>query len=205
MQGTSTTREDITLSRFGTGLAMPGSTGSDPSGTLTVTGDATAFITYERNARRAKGDKTAVAAPPLSPKARLGLRAGWNAARTAAERMARSAENQDLMELAIAADDLEAALAKLWDDRIERDINWKTILNHAQGMLLQRFDSMRVEELAPNQCRSIQQLVDDYLGPSTKSLDDLTEAIRLIEDAGFDPYYAISDRSGGDEEKVSGE
>lgn len=96
------------------------------------------------------------------------------------------------MGLVIAADNLEVALDKLWGLRAVRDLDWRTILNHAQGMLRQAFAEKRVEQLTPEQCRSIQTIIDRYLGPATKSVDDLNEVVRIIEDSGFDPYYAIS-------------
>jgi hypothetical protein len=106
--------------------------------------------------------------------------------------MVEAAEVDDRMRLGIAADDLEHALAKLWDLREGRDIDWQTILNHAQGMMRVFFQEKRAECLTADQCKSIARIVADYLGPATKSVDDLNEVLRLIDDAGFDPYAAIS-------------
>jgi hypothetical protein len=64
-------------------------------------------------------------------------------------------------------------------------------------MLRLAFDQKRVECLTSEQCRSIREIVDRYLGPATRSRDDLVEVVRLIEDAGFDPYAAISGDPGG--------
>jgi hypothetical protein len=91
-----------------------------------------------------------------------------------------------------AADELDVALAKLWDLREARDINWQAILNHTQGVLKQFFADKQVETLCPEQCRRIMEIVDGYLGPSTKTADELVEVIRLVEDAGADPFGAIS-------------
>jgi hypothetical protein len=96
------------------------------------------------------------------------------------------------MSLCIATDNLDIALGRLWELRKARDINWQTILNHTQGLLKQAFKAKRVEELNEEQCRRILEIVDRYLGPATKGTDDLNEVVRLIEDAGFDPYGAIS-------------
>ena len=59
-------------------------------------------------------------------------------------------------------------------------------------MLRQFFAEKKVEQLTPDECLSIRDIVDRYLGPATRSNDDLNEVIRLIEDSGFDPYAAIS-------------
>jgi hypothetical protein len=96
------------------------------------------------------------------------------------------------MGLLRAADDLEQALAELWDLRAARDVDWQTILNHTQGLLRQAFAAKRVEGLAPEQCRAVREIVDRYLGPASRTPEDLVEVLRLIEDAGFDPYGAIS-------------
>jgi hypothetical protein len=90
---------------------------------------------------------------------------------------------------------LDQALAKLWELRSLRDLDWKTILNHVQGMMRQFFAQRGVETLTENQAAKILTVIEDYLGPATKSVDDLNEALRLIEDAGFDPYWAISEDS----------
>jgi hypothetical protein len=127
-----------------------------------------------------------------SPEARAAMRTHWRTARAAAEAMTNAAESQDPMALAIAADNLDMALAGLWDLRDQRDINWQGILNHAQGLVKQLFVEKRVQQLTADQCRHIVDLVENYLGPSTKTTVDLNEAIRTIRDAGCDPYWAIS-------------
>jgi len=106
--------------------------------------------------------------------------------------MLKAAEAGEPMELAIATDDLDCALGKLWELRTSRDINWQTLLNHAQGVIRQAFAGKCVENLKPDQCQSILAIVEGYLGPATRSPDDIVEVLRLIEDAGFDPYAAIS-------------
>jgi hypothetical protein len=106
------------------------------------------------------------------------------------------------MNLAIAADNLDLALGKLWDLRATRDINWRTILNHVQGMIRQLFAARRIEQLSPAECEVFVELVNRYLGPATRTLDDLNDALRLVEDAGFDPYAAVSGDPGADEPEV---
>jgi hypothetical protein len=103
-----------------------------------------------------------------------------------------AARDQEMMQLAVAADDLDMGLSKLWGLRAGRDLNWRTILNHAQGMIRQLFAEKRVDLLTAHQCSAILEIVDRHLGPATKTVEDLNEVMRLIEDAGFDPYAAIS-------------
>lgn len=130
--------------------------------------------------------------PGHTPESRSASRAWWKNAQKAVEEMAQAASRADTMQVGIAANELDVALAELWKLRASRDINWQTILNHVQGMLRQAFAEKRVEELTTEQCVAIQTIVDRHLGTSNKSVDDLNEAVSLIESAGFDPYAAIS-------------
>lgn len=130
--------------------------------------------------------------PSAGPENRTAFRCWWKNAQKAAESMELAAIGQDLMQLANAADELDVALAELWKLRSTRDINWQTILNHAQGMVRQAFAEKRIEQLTPDQCAAIRSIVDHHLGTSTKSIDDLNEVVELIEKAGFDPFGAIS-------------
>lgn len=125
-------------------------------------------------------------------KSRTAFRYWWENAQKAVESMELAAAGRDLTMLANAADQLDIALAELWKLRNTRDINWQTILNHAQGMVRQAFAEKRIEQLTHEQCTAIRAIVDHHLGTSTKSVDDLNEVVRRIEKAGFDPYGAIS-------------
>jgi hypothetical protein len=127
-----------------------------------------------------------------TPEARAAFRAAWSEARAAAAELLQATKEDDPMGRVIAADDLEQALAKLWAQRSGRDVNWQGILNHAQGMLKELFAEYRMEALSPEQGAVIREIVENYLGPATKSTGDLSEVIRLIADAGCDPFYAIS-------------
>lgn len=127
-----------------------------------------------------------------SAESRRAFRRHWTGAQQAAAAMLQGAEAKDLMEVGIAADKLDQSLAELWNLHAERDIDWQTILNHLQGMMRTFFLEKRVETLTVEQCKKILELVKDYLGPATKTIDDLNEVLRLIDDAGFDPYAAIS-------------
>jgi hypothetical protein len=159
---------------------------------IAATGEPLEAVTRLPRSPQPAREQGGTANRPVRPEARAAARAQWKAAKEAAEAMVRAAEGQDAMGLAIAADDLDMALAKLWEGRATRDLNWRTILNHAQGMVRQLFAAKQVEQLTPEQCRCIGALLDRHLGPATKTTDDLNETIRLIEDAGFDPYGAIA-------------
>jgi hypothetical protein len=123
---------------------------------------------------------------------RAAFRLQWQAAQKAADAMVRATETDDRMSLGIAADDLDQSLAKLWAMRDGRDVDWQTILNHMQGLMREFFQEKQAECLTVDQCKAIARLVNDYLGPATKTRDDLNEVLRLIDDADFDPYAAIS-------------
>jgi hypothetical protein len=147
----------------------------------------------QKLARRpmAKEKNGHVKALPSSAQRRAFLR-HWTEAQEAAEAMLQAAEAKDLMDVGMAADKLDQSLAELWNLREGRDIGWQTILNHMQGMMRTFFLEKRAETLTAEQCKRIVELVKDYLGPATKTIDDLNEVLRLIDDAGFDPFAAIS-------------
>src|SRR5262249_50754919 len=126
----------------------------------------------------------------------------WKEAKRAAWAMVEAAKYQEAMTLATAANALDLALRKMWEIRAGRpDMDWRTILNHTRRVLQQCFDNKQVETLSVEQCQRIREIVERHLGPAAKNVDDLRGAVRLMEDAGFDPYAAISadpvDEGGG--------
>lgn len=130
--------------------------------------------------------------PAASPETRAALRVAWRAACSAADALILAIKEGNAEGRYIAVDDVEEALGKLWALREVRDDYWQMILNHGQGMLRQLFQQNLVERLTEKQGEAIRVLVEERLGPATKTRDDLVEALRVIEDAGCDPYYAIS-------------
>ncbi len=198
--------DEITISRLNSYMEAPARTAGRPaeSEDAAATGEFTSTSTtrlMRRPPPQAAGRQEKRNALP-SPEMRAALRAQWNAARITAAALVRAATAEDRMDIALAADKLDATLAKLWELRAGRDANWRAILNHAQGMLRQLFAQKRVEELTLEQCKSMQTLVEQCLGPATKSADDLNEAIRLIGDTGFDPYAAISGEPSGEQDET---
>lgn len=126
---------------------------------------------------------------PLGPGAG---EAHWKTAREAAAALVQAAATTDRKSLKTAADQLDESLAQLWDLRAAHDIDWRTILNHVQGLLRVFFLENRVERLTTKQSQILQTLVQDYLSPAAKTVDDLKKALRLIEEAEFDPFAGIS-------------
>jgi hypothetical protein len=159
---------------------------------LAPTGEPIQPFVLAAKAPRPKAQKRGASPPLQRPETRAALRSHWRTAQASAEAMLAAAQKQDGEALLIAADNLELVLGKLWELRDVRDINWRSILNHAQGMLRQLFAAKVVEQLTPEQCRCVIEIMARHLGPATKSVEDLNEVLRLIEDAGADPFGAIS-------------
>ncbi len=158
--------------------------------TTGATGEAFALVASQP--RQPASSKQPSRQPQTLPEIRTTLRTHWKKAQTAARNLLQAAQQDDPMARFGAADDLEQSLTELWNLRDHRDINWQAILNHLQGAMRQFFASHAVEFLQVEQCRRIAEVVERYLGPATKTSDDLAEVVRLIEEAGADPYHAIS-------------
>jgi hypothetical protein len=177
-------------------LAVAGS--ADSSVSLAAAGYGAAptgeqFGAFVRQPSKPHHNGKKITAPPgQTPETRSARRVAWGEARAAATNLLEAIEADDAQARFTAADDLEQALGKLWVLRAGRDEVWKMILNHAQGMLRQLFKEKLVELLTPAQGAVIGNIVEYYLGPATKTREDLNEVVRLIADAGCDPYYAIS-------------
>lgn len=192
--------QPVSIARAGRQVDLPDKTGSHESESYLssgtgegVFGGRTAMQRMPRVPARAFNKEKNGKVQSFPPAAtRRAFRLHWNAAVAAAEVMLQAAEAQDMMEVGIAADELDQSLGELWNLREGRDIDWQTILNHMQGMMRTFFLEKRAETLTAEQCKRIVELVKDYLGPATKTIDDLNEVLRLIDDAGFDPYAAIS-------------
>lgn len=190
----------ITIARAGKSIDLPEKTGShDNEGYVgSGTGDGVfgsgARFQKAPNIMAPSGKKEGNGKHKSQPSAnfRRLFRVHWNEAQKAAEAMLQASVAADLMGVGLAADRLDQSLAELWKVREMRDLDWQTILNHMQGLMRTFFQEKRAETLTVGQCKQIVDLVKDYLGPATKTIDDLNEVVRMIEDAGFDPYAAIS-------------
>jgi hypothetical protein len=193
-------QQSVTVARGGLQIDCSGKTGSQkPESYLgSATGEGIFFdrIVVDRSPRMARRplakEKNGQVKVLPSSEHRRAFRRHWIDAQEAAEAMLLAAEVKDLMAVGMAADKLDQSLGELWNLHAERDIDWQTILNHMQGMMRTFFLEKRSETLTADQCKRIVEMVKDYLGPATKTIDDLNEVLRLIDDAGFDPYAAIS-------------
>jgi hypothetical protein len=190
----------VTIAPDARWVDLPEKTGSQKSesylGPATGEGILTDRVVVDRSQNLVsrpseKGKSGHIKALPSSDHRRA-FRRHWTEAQEAAGAILQAAESNDLMGVGISADKLDQSLGELWNLREGRDIDWQTILNHMQGMMRTFFLEKRAETLTADQCKRIVELVKDYLGPATKTIDDLNEVLRLIDDAGFDPYAAIS-------------
>jgi hypothetical protein len=159
---------------------------------IALTGEHTAVFSRSREVLKPTKSERRTRLQTMSPEVRLAFRTFWKTARQAAIDLQTAAQDDEVMDRVRAADSLETTLSRLWDLHEYRDVNWQSVLNLVQGMLKQFFAAKQVELLTTEQCRHIYDIVDRYLGPSTKTADDLNEVVRLIADAGADPFAAIS-------------
>lgn len=104
------------------------------------------------------------------------------------QQMIEAAETGDLMELSNAGFRLVNTLEDLWNLRFDRENNWGDLLNLLQTVLAKE----EFEAFAPTQCKGIREILSDYLRPWTVEDDDLRSSIKLLHEAGFDPWKGIS-------------
>jgi len=122
------------------------------------------------------------------PENRDEIRRHWEKAKAKAILMVESSDVGDLVELARAAFALDHLLDDLWSLRGGREKDWAGILNFLQGV----FKKAVVEEFTPEQCRAVQAIVTDYLGPATVNRDDVEACLKTLRRAGLDPWRPIS-------------
>lgn len=142
-----------------------------------------------KNPRRPGQSEVAAAGPPRD---RGAFRKLGAAAIRFAREMMHFAESKEGINISLSAQGLSHTLESMWELRAHRDLEWQTIVNHAQGMVSVLFRQGRTETLTPEQCKPILDIALNHLGPSTKTARDVNEVLRLIEDVGVDPYAAIS-------------
>src|SRR6266498_122695 len=109
-----------------------------------------------------------------------------------AERLAREMESSarvsDLMELSNAGFALTAALDELWDLRDEREDDWGDLLNILQGALAkEEFGKFSIQR-----CAAIRMIIADHLDAGCVDMDDIERSLRLLREAGLDPWKGIS-------------
>lgn len=127
---------------------------------------------------------------PLSPSIRRDLRVAEKQLSSAAQAMeyAHCGEGVDVIELSIAVDDYRKTLGTLWRYREFGMQSWQTVIVFAQQALCEH---SKDEELTLQQCNGLKRLVS-YLSNRMLSKDDLSEAMLLLQEAGFDTFLFFS-------------
>jgi hypothetical protein len=105
-----------------------------------------------------------------------------------AARMEAFAKAGELMELSNAGFRLKDALQQLWQLRNEREDDWGDLLTMLQAALAQE----EFERFTPRQCYAVRCVIADHLGSGIVDIDDIERSIRLLREAGFDPWKGIS-------------
>jgi hypothetical protein len=148
--------------------------------------DEKAAETYLNSHRR---EGRAPAQSSDSPEARAKFRSFWKKALTAAEGLKASAEG-DRSEMFVRAVDLNDAVEQMWELRDLRDDNWIGIVELVRTSF-ETLAAKNIETSTPDQCWKLLQLVEDYLNPSTKSIEDLTAAVQLVAEMNINPYAGL--------------
>src|SRR6266540_3623904 len=165
---------------------------------------AAVYVPEQRHARRIADGKgrPAETGLPIAPEDRAALKLHWSRAVKAAGEMVSASTGHDSFALYGASEALNEALRQMWRFKSVKhdDLDWQAILTAALGIIPQAKKEERIETLPQERCRSIHDLVTRCLSLSTKGADEAVEAVRLIEEAGFSPFYAIS---GDDSEEVA--
>jgi hypothetical protein len=103
--------------------------------------------------------------------------------------MARSAE-ADGAEVFGQAIRVRDALDGLWGLRRHREDLWVSILDLTQSVLKQIAN--KIDDVKPEWCRLLRDIIALHLSPATKTQQDLVEATRVVLDIGFDPYPGLA-------------
>lgn len=114
-----------------------------------------------------------------------------------AERLARDMElysqNSELIDLSNSGFSLTHTLDDLWALRSEREADWGDLLNLLQGAIAKE----EFERFSAQQCAAIRKTITDHLAGGYVEIDDIERSIRLLRDAGLDPWKGISGAIGG--------
>jgi hypothetical protein len=123
-----------------------------------------------------------------TPSRRDAIRRALGLAINEAERMETFADRQEFVDLSLAGFQLLEKLQELWTLRFERESDFADLLNMLQGALVQE----EFERFSRTQCVSIRTILVDHLGSGPVDSDDIERSIRLLREAGFDPWKGIS-------------
>ena len=101
-----------------------------------------------------------------------------------------AASTDDLMTLRNSRVVFASALGELWTFRNEREPDWGDLLNLLQGALAKE----EFERSGPKQCTAISAIVRHHLTADEVKLDNLENSIKLLREAGLNPWKGISGR-----------
>ena len=182
--------------RFGT--AWSTTSGADPVGyedslTESVSGGPSRPLVGKPTFARPRADRSDKKKQPAArPETRYALRTSWVNAQLIAAKMIAAADNGDPVDLTSLATDLDYVLDDMWLLREARNLDWRTILDFAQGVMKHAFKEKRFGEFTIEQCRALHRVIGEFLGPNTVDKDDVRESMKTLRRAGFDIWSTIS-------------
>jgi len=116
------------------------------------------------------------------------IRRGLSAAQTYSAQMTDAAAKGQSIDLANSGFHLTDTLNDLWKCRDVREDDWGDLLNVLQTALAEEV----FEKFSENQCSAIYKVITDHLSMGSVDADDLAVAVRILREAGFDPWKTIS-------------
>ena len=111
-----------------------------------------------------------------------------NKAKRLAFEMESYARSGELIDLSNCGFSLTSTLEDLWALRDSRESDWKDLLNLLQGALAKE----EFERYSLQQCIAVQKVITEHLADGYIEIDDLERSVRLLRDAGLDPWKGIS-------------
>lgn len=109
-------------------------------------------------------------------------------AQALAHELERAAGSGDLIGLSNTGFALVHVLDELWALRNEREADWGDLLNLLQGALAKE----EFERYTVRQCAAIKEIISKYLFANEVKLSDFESSVKLLREAGLDPWKGIS-------------
>jgi hypothetical protein len=104
--------------------------------------------------------------------------------------MVEHAENNDLIELGIAENQIKTLLGELWDARQARELDWGDLVNLIRCVVTDEdFELWKTKKL-----HGFKEIVVNYLRLDQVNMHDIRECIALLRKIDIDPWKGISDR-----------
>lgn len=124
-----------------------------------------------------------------APERRAHYRDLWTKAKRAAERLWESAKG-NRGEVFGAIVELNNLFERLWEHKSQRDDNWVGILEQARTVA-EALSAADIENATADQCWNLLLIVETYLSPSTKTVEDLQAVVELVSGMGLNPYEGL--------------